>query len=153
MTIEGRESGRSRVVSLADVKRASFNSNNELWAFRLKGGGRMWMQSSGDLLSADRTTSGREANELIADRLACHNVHVFGVWSPNLRIGGVPCSARKQRVDQAAVQDARVEHVAFYDATTLVPVLTRAEVLSAINLLEEYIQISTDDRSIEIAAC
>ena len=31
MTIEGSETGRSLVVSLTDVKRASFNSKNGLW--------------------------------------------------------------------------------------------------------------------------
>ena len=79
MTIEGHEAGRSMVVNLAEVKRASFNSNNGLWAFRLKDGSRMWMQSSGGLLSADRTAAGREMNEFIADRLVHLHVRVFGV--------------------------------------------------------------------------
>ena len=70
MTIEGSATGRSLVVSLAEVKRASFNSNNGLWAFRLHDGTRLWMQSSGGLLSADRTAAGRESNRMIADRLA-----------------------------------------------------------------------------------
>lgn len=79
MTIEGSAAGRSLVVSLAEVKRASFNSSNGLWAFRLQDGTRLWMQSSGGLLSADRTTAGRETNLMIADRLAHHRVRVFGV--------------------------------------------------------------------------
>jgi hypothetical protein len=78
MTIEG-SAGRSLVVSLAEVKRASFNSSNGLWAFRLHDGKRLWMQSSGGLLSADRTAAGRETNLMIADRLAHHRVRVFGV--------------------------------------------------------------------------
>ena len=79
MTIEGTRADRSLVVSLADVKRASFNSNNGLWAFRLHGGKRLWIQSAGGLLSADRTPAGRRTNELIGDRLAHHGVRFFGV--------------------------------------------------------------------------
>jgi hypothetical protein len=78
MTMEGA-AGRSLVVSLAEVKRASFNSNNGLWAFRLRDGGRLWMQSAGGLLSADRTAAGHESNRMIADRLAHHHVRVLGV--------------------------------------------------------------------------
>jgi hypothetical protein len=40
---------------------------------------RLWVQSSGGLLSADRTAAGRETNRMIADRLAHHRVRVFGV--------------------------------------------------------------------------
>jgi hypothetical protein len=79
MTIEGSEVLRSVVVSLADVKKASFNSNNGLWAFRLRDAKRLWIQSAGGLLSADRTAAGAETNRLIADRLAHHRVRVFGV--------------------------------------------------------------------------
>lgn len=79
LTIDGSEAGRSLVVSLADVKRASFNSNNGLWAFRLNDGRRMWMQSAGGLLSADRTPAGQQTNQLIADRLTTLGVRVFGV--------------------------------------------------------------------------
>jgi len=78
MTIQGTGTGRSMVVSLAEVKRASFNSNNGLWAFRLRDGKRLWIQSSGALLSADRTAAGRETNALINERLAHHSVRVFG---------------------------------------------------------------------------
>ncbi|WP_460663294.1 hypothetical protein [Kribbella swartbergensis] len=78
MTIDGAETGRSMVVSLDEVKRASFNSTNGLWSFRLRDGRRLWIQSSGSLLSADRTPAGRQANELITDRLTHHRVRVLG---------------------------------------------------------------------------
>jgi len=79
MTIEGNDASQSLVVNLAEVKRASFNSNNGLWAFRLPTGRRLWIQSAGGLLSADRTEAGAETNRAIADRLAYHKVRVFGV--------------------------------------------------------------------------
>ncbi len=79
MTVEGDEVGRSLVISLADVKRASYNSNNGLWAFRFHDGKRLWIQSAGGLLSADRTPAGHETNRLITDRLAHHRVRLFGV--------------------------------------------------------------------------
>jgi hypothetical protein len=79
MTIEEGATGRSLVLNLAEVRRASFNSNNGLWALRLHDGRRFWMQSSGGLLSADRTPAGHETNRLIADRLAQHRVRVFGL--------------------------------------------------------------------------
>ncbi|MFI7068397.1 hypothetical protein ACIBL3_45940 [Kribbella sp. NPDC050124] len=79
LTIEGDGAGRSLVVSLAEVKRASFNSSNGLWSFRLKDGRRVWIQSAGGLLSADRTAAGHETNERIADRLAALQVRVFGL--------------------------------------------------------------------------
>jgi hypothetical protein len=79
MTVVGDEAGRSLVISLAEVKRASYNSNNGMWAFRLRDGRRLWIQSAGGLLSADRTAAGHETNRLITDRLAHHRVRVFGV--------------------------------------------------------------------------
>jgi hypothetical protein len=79
MSVAGDEPGRSLVISLVEVKRASYNSNNGLWAFRLRDGRRLWIQSAGGLLSADRTAAGDETNRLIADRLAQHRVRVFGV--------------------------------------------------------------------------
>lgn len=78
-TVEGNGSGRSMVFSLAEVRRASYNSTNGLWAFRLQDGRRLWLQSAGSLLSADRTVDGKIANSLITERLAHHGVRMFGV--------------------------------------------------------------------------
>ena len=79
ITLDGTTSGRSMVVSIADVKRASFNSSNGLWAFRLRDGRRLWLQSAGGLLSADRTAAGETTNRLITERLIEHRVRIFGV--------------------------------------------------------------------------
>jgi hypothetical protein len=78
ITLEGAD-GEPVIVDLTEVKRASFNSNNGLWAFRFRDGRRLWLQSAGGLLSADRTPAGQETNRLIADCLAHHRVRVFGV--------------------------------------------------------------------------
>jgi hypothetical protein len=53
---------------------------------------------------------------------------------------------RKQKPGQVA-EGARAQHGATDDAT----LLTRAEMLATIDLLEKYIQISTDERSVELA--
>jgi hypothetical protein len=78
MTLDGAMTGRT-IVDLAEVTRASYNSTNGLWAFRFRDGRRLWLQSAGGLLSADRSPAGRQSNSLIADRLIHHNVRVFGV--------------------------------------------------------------------------
>ncbi|WP_112239272.1 hypothetical protein [Kribbella monticola] len=79
VTIEEDGGGRSMVVGLAEVKRASFNSTNGLWALRLRDGRRLWLQSAGALLSADRTPDGETTNRLITARLIHHKIRVFGV--------------------------------------------------------------------------
>lgn len=64
-------------VDLGQVKRASFNSMNGLWAFRLKDGRRVRFQSAGGLMSADRSPAGHQTNELIRARLAQHGVRLL----------------------------------------------------------------------------
>jgi len=66
-------------IDCAQVKRCSFNSNNGLWAFRLKDGKKVYLQTSGLLLSADRSSAGRAANGSIAELLAKHGVRGFSV--------------------------------------------------------------------------
>lgn len=61
------------------VKSCSFNSNNGLWAFRLQDGNKVYVQTSGWLLSADRTAAGRAANNAISGLLAKYGVRGFAV--------------------------------------------------------------------------
>ncbi len=56
------------------LKRASFNPSNGLWAFRLVDNRKLFVQSAGGLLGADRTDAGREANELIKGILKRYNI-------------------------------------------------------------------------------
>ncbi|MGQ0464566.1 MAG: hypothetical protein ACT4QG_04515 [Sporichthyaceae bacterium] len=78
-TIEPLAEGKGRTVVLSGsgIKRASFNSANGLWAFRLKEGGKIHVQSSGSLLSADRTPAGKETNRLLSELLDRHGVRGF----------------------------------------------------------------------------
>jgi hypothetical protein len=55
------------------------NSNNGLWAFRMKEGKKVYLQTSGLILSADRSPEGRAANDAIAERLAQHGVRGFSI--------------------------------------------------------------------------
>jgi hypothetical protein len=66
-------------IDCAQVKRCSFNSNNGLWALRMKNGRKLYLQTSGLLLSADRSEAGRVATESIAGLLAKHCVRGFSV--------------------------------------------------------------------------
>lgn len=70
-------SDRELSLDLGQVKRASFNSTNGLWVFKVKDGGRVRFQSAGVLMSADRTEDGRRTNDLIRERLAHHHVRLL----------------------------------------------------------------------------
>jgi hypothetical protein len=61
------------------VKRCSFNSNNGLWAFRMKDGRKLYLQTAGLILSADRSPAGRAANDSITQLLAKYGVRGFSV--------------------------------------------------------------------------
>lgn len=52
-------------IDFSQVKKCSFNSNNGLWVFRMKTGEKIYLQTSGVLLSADRSMARRDANEKI----------------------------------------------------------------------------------------
>ena len=64
-------------IDPAQVMRCSFNPRNGLWAFRLKDERKFYLQVSGQILSADRTPTGRAANEWIHDLLVKHEVLVY----------------------------------------------------------------------------
>jgi hypothetical protein len=77
--IAGANHSRTLEIDVRQIKRASFNSNNGLWAIRCKDGRRVRFQSAGTLLSADRSDAGQQANELITGLLEQHNIRHFGV--------------------------------------------------------------------------
>lgn len=66
-------------IDPGQVMRCSFNPRNGLWAFRMKDGHKVYLQTSGQILSADRSPAGRAANEWIDGLLAKHEVLVFSV--------------------------------------------------------------------------
>lgn len=68
--------GKELSFDLGQVKRASFNSMNGLWALRLNDGRRVRFQSAGGVMSADRSPAGQQTNELIRSRLAQHGVRL-----------------------------------------------------------------------------
>jgi hypothetical protein len=63
--LEIRGNGATQYVRVegAQIKRASFNGMNGLWAIRMKDGTKYRIQSSGLLLSADRSAAGKQANK------------------------------------------------------------------------------------------
>lgn len=79
LRIRGSQPDHTLDVDCAQVKRCSFNSNNGLWVLKMKDGTKHYIQSSGVLLSADRSPAGREANEAITDALSRHDVPGFAV--------------------------------------------------------------------------
>jgi hypothetical protein len=79
VTIDSGTAERSVEMNIADVKRASFNSNNGLWVLRFKDGRRVRFQSAGGLLSADRSPAGRETSDRLWALLGKHHVKHFSV--------------------------------------------------------------------------
>jgi plasmid stability protein len=77
--IDSADHSRSLEIDVREIKRASFNSNNGLWAIRLKDGRRARFQSAGTILSADRTEAGQQTNDVISALLKQHKVRHFGV--------------------------------------------------------------------------
>jgi len=77
--VVGKDTTNRVEIDCAQVKRCSFNSNNGLWAFRMKDGKKLYLQTSGLFLSADRSEAGRAATESIAELLAKHGVRGFSV--------------------------------------------------------------------------
>lgn len=72
--VRGDEPSNQLEIDLAQVKRCSFNSKNGLWAFRLKDGRKAYVQTSGLLLSADRSPAGRDTNNAIRALLKKHRI-------------------------------------------------------------------------------
>jgi hypothetical protein len=60
--IAAADHSRTLEIDVRRIKRASFNSNNGLWAIRCKDGRRVRFQSAGTILSADRSDAGRPAD-------------------------------------------------------------------------------------------
>lgn len=79
LTIASATGGRLLVIRADEVKRASFNGNNGLWVITPKDGDRIRFQSSGWLISADRSPAGKQANVLLRNMLRSHGVRVFGL--------------------------------------------------------------------------
>ena len=68
--VTGEDPANRLEVDCGQVKRFSFNSNSGLWAFRMKDGKKLYLQTSGLLMSADRTEAGSAATESIGELLA-----------------------------------------------------------------------------------
>ena len=64
-------------IDPAQVRRCSFNPRNGLWAFRVKDGQKLYLQTSGQILSADRSPMGQAANEWIHALLVEHEVLIY----------------------------------------------------------------------------
>ena len=77
--VVGDDPTKALDIDSGQVKSCSFNSNNGLWAFRMKDGKKAYLQTSGAILSADRTDAGRAANESIRGLLAKHGVRGFAI--------------------------------------------------------------------------
>ncbi len=79
LRVSGDDQSHKLDVDCSQVKRCSFNSNNGLWAFRMTDGRKVYLQTSGLILSADRSPAGRAANDSITRLLAKHGVGGFSV--------------------------------------------------------------------------
>jgi hypothetical protein len=66
-------------IDCAQVKRYSFNSNNGLWALRMRDGRKLYVQTSGFLLSADRSEAGKAATRSISSLLKENAAHGFQI--------------------------------------------------------------------------
>lgn len=77
--VVGDDPANTLDIDAGQVKRCSFNSNNGLWAFRMKDGKKVYLQISGTILSADRTDAGRAANVAVGALLAKHRVRGIAV--------------------------------------------------------------------------
>ena len=58
-----------------------------------------------------------------------------------------PRISADRSVDSSGAMDVARDN----ETTTILPVLTRAEVLETVNLLEEYIGLSSDEKSTDLA--
>ena len=69
LRIVGDDPANRLDIDCSEVKRYSFNSSNGLWALRLRDGRKLYVQMSGQLLSADRSAAGREATQAVRELL------------------------------------------------------------------------------------
>lgn len=77
LTVTSEDGEKSVSVDVKNLKSTAFNSMNGLWQFRLKDGGKVRLQSSGVLLSADRSDAGLQTNAKIRALLTQHGVKGF----------------------------------------------------------------------------
>jgi hypothetical protein len=79
LRVVGEDPSKRLDIDCAQIKRCSFNGNNGLWAFRMMDGKKVYLQTSGLILSADRSPAGREANTTIRKLLRKHRVKGFSI--------------------------------------------------------------------------
>lgn len=77
LRVVGEDPSKLLDIDCAQIKRYSFNYRNGLWAFRMKDGQKLYLQTSGVILSADRSPTGHEANAEIEQLLRKHQVRRF----------------------------------------------------------------------------
>ena len=66
-------------IDCSQVKRGSFNSSNGVCPFRMKDGKKLYLQTSGMILSADRSVESRAATDTIGRLLAQHGVRNLSI--------------------------------------------------------------------------
>lgn len=79
LRIVGDDPAKRLDIDFAQVKRCSFNGNSGLWALRMKDGKKIYLQTSGTILSADRSPAGRETNAAIEQLLGKYRVKGFSI--------------------------------------------------------------------------
>ena len=79
LCVTGEDPANRLDIDCAQVTRCSCNSDNGLWAFHLKDGKKLYLQTSGILMSADRSGGWAAATESIAELLAKHGVSGFSI--------------------------------------------------------------------------
>jgi hypothetical protein len=79
MNIVGEDPAKKVTIDAKNLKRAGFNGANGLWIFTLKSGGKIRLQGSGSMLSADRTQAGWETNAKIGELLRKHGIKGFRI--------------------------------------------------------------------------
>ncbi len=62
LRVTGEDPSNHLDIDCTQIKRYSFNGRNGLWALRMKDGRKLYLQTSGMILSADRSPEGRETN-------------------------------------------------------------------------------------------
>lgn len=77
LRIVGDDPAKTLIIDAREVKRASYNGMNGLWAMRLRNkGGRVNVQCGGSLLSSDRA-AGNEVATKIAELLRENKVRIL----------------------------------------------------------------------------
>jgi hypothetical protein len=74
LRVVGEDPSNRLDIDCAQIQHCSFNGNNGLWLFRMDDGKKIYLQTKGLILSADRSSAGREANAAIVELLRKHRV-------------------------------------------------------------------------------